>query len=110
MGREGNPVARLRTFETGEQWLYLWCPGCGLIHTPIVDGKGAWTWDGNLEAPTLSPSILVSYGAGARSCHSFVRNGQWQYLEDCTHELAGQTVDLPPLPDWAIGESDSATE
>ena len=30
-------------------------------------------------------------------CHSFVKDGQIQFLSDCSHELAGQTV---PLPDW----------
>jgi hypothetical protein len=30
-------------------------------------------------------------------CHSFVTDGQIQFLSDCTHVLAGQTV---PLPDW----------
>lgn len=28
-------------------------------------------------------------------CHSFVTDGCIQYLGDCTHRLAGQTVDLP---------------
>lgn len=32
-------------------------------------------------------------------CHSYVTNGRIQYLGDCTHELAGQTVDLPELVD-----------
>lgn len=31
-------------------------------------------------------------------CHSFVTDGQIQFLGDCTHALAGQTV---PLPDWS---------
>ncbi|MCZ4340562.1 hypothetical protein O4H52_03015 [Sphingomonadaceae bacterium G21617-S1] len=31
-------------------------------------------------------------------CHSFVRNGQIEFLSDCTHALAGQTVPLPPFP------------
>ena len=30
-------------------------------------------------------------------CHSFITAGRVQYLGDCTHHLAGQTVDLP---DW----------
>ena len=30
-------------------------------------------------------------------CHSFVTDGRIQFLGDCTHKLAGQTVDLP---DW----------
>jgi hypothetical protein len=34
------------------------------------------------------------------NCHSFIRNGQWEFLGDCAHKLAGQTVPLPPLPDW----------
>lgn len=28
------------------------------------------------------------------SCHSFVTNGSIQFLADCTHELAGKTVQL----------------
>ena len=27
-------------------------------------------------------------------CHSFVRDGRIEFLSDCTHELAGQTVEL----------------
>lgn len=30
-------------------------------------------------------------------CHSFVTEGQIHFLADCTHDLAGHTVDLP---DW----------
>ena len=31
-------------------------------------------------------------------CHSFVTDGRIQFLADCTHALAGQTVDLPEWP------------
>lgn len=30
-------------------------------------------------------------------CHSFVTDGQIQFLGDCTHSLAGQTVPLRPF-------------
>ena len=30
-------------------------------------------------------------------CHSFVTDGRIQYLDDCTHELRGQTIDLPDI-------------
>jgi hypothetical protein len=30
-------------------------------------------------------------------CHTFVTDGQIQYLGDCTHALAGQTVDLQEM-------------
>lgn len=85
------------------------CPGCELGHGVPVDGSRGWVWNQNLEKPTLSPSILVTYPANPdaaeefkewrtkRICHSFVTDGRIQFLNDCTHELAGQTVDLP---DW----------
>jgi len=30
-------------------------------------------------------------------CHSYVTDGRIQFLADCTHALAGLTVDLPEL-------------
>lgn len=36
------------------------------------------------------------------NCHSFVQSGQWQFLTDSAHALAGQTVDMVPLPDWFV--------
>jgi len=81
------------------------CPACA------ADGSGAschefvvgwWTFSGDLERPTFSPSMLATavygaHGPGRREhrCHSFVRDGKIQYLSDCTHAMAGQTVDLP---------------
>lgn len=34
------------------------------------------------------------------NCHSFLTGGLWQFLDDCAHALAGQTVPMVPLPDW----------
>ena len=58
-----------------------------------------WGFNGNVDAPTFTPSVLVRYSwsDGPRVCHSFVTDGRIQFLGDCTHNLAGQTVDLP---DW----------
>lgn len=86
-----------------------------------IDRPGSWTWDGNEAAPTINPSILMTgtqwkYGdvfykpnhkveSGAEiRCHSFVRAGQWQFLSDCTHDLAGQTVPMVPIPDDLFAE------
>jgi hypothetical protein len=56
-----------------------------------------------MDRPTFSPSILVTWEWGERRgkkvCHSYVREGQIQFLGDCTHKLAGQTVPLPPVQD-----------
>ncbi|WP_080839959.1 DUF6527 family protein [Cohnella massiliensis] len=74
-------------------WIFE-CPGCGCMH--YADDR--WQFNGNVEAPTFSPSIKVEVGRYPDPpdiCHSFVRDGKIQYLNDCTHELKGQTVELP---------------
>jgi hypothetical protein len=37
-------------------------------------------------------------------CHSYVRDGKIEFLNDSTHKLAGQTVPLPDMPDWLKDE------
>lgn len=64
-----------------------------------------WEFDGNVDAPTLSPSLLTQCKAGR--CHSYLRGGNVEFLHDSTHSCAGQTVPLRPLPDWAIDEDAS---
>lgn len=86
----------------------VWCPGCQSLHALGVigdDGSHAdpeWSWNGNLDSPTFQPSLLVWTGDRAApdtQCHSFIEAGQWRYLADCTHALAGQTVPMEPIPD-----------
>jgi hypothetical protein len=67
------------------------CPGCECAHGP----DGGWTFNGDMARPTFSPSILVR--TETSRCHSFVKDGQIEFLPDCTHALAGKTV---PLPTW----------
>lgn len=79
----------------------VWCPGCDELHGLAVDSKErpSWTWNGDPDKPTYSPSLLVR---GQTQCHSFIRDGQWIFLNDCDHPLAGKTVPIPDLPDWII--------
>lgn len=89
------------------QQLMFFCPGCRCSHAVNVKLKNQaqgplWSWNGSLEKPTLSPSILVTYGRDPRpdrpqTCHSFVSEGRIQFLTDCQHALAGQTVVLQPI-------------
>lgn len=101
--------------------LGFWCPGCREMHVVWTgDGSGPrWGWNGNVERPTFTPSVLVrgtqtvrdengrwtgdwvldaAGNALPRVCHTFVTDGRIQFLGDCTHALAGQTVDLPDVP------------
>jgi hypothetical protein len=101
------------------------CPGCqadghvGLVtlpvrwlppgetESPVVAGQPHWDFDGNFDAPTFGPSVLQHFDYGAPDarkrwcCHSFVRKGRIQFLGDCTHALAGQTVGLPDMEEVA---------
>ena len=86
------------------------CLGCECEHV-IYTLPGfynvAWKFNGDVNKPTFSPSLKCTTGSLAQPgyidepgipptcCHSFIRNGQIQYLNDCTHFLKGQTVNLP---------------
>jgi hypothetical protein len=88
-----------KSIEESGRAFTMWCPGCERTHR-IVDGETGWAWDGNIDAPTFSPSILVSHPRpdGVRRCHSFVKAGAWEFLDDCTHVLAGKSVPMVPVP------------
>lgn len=87
----------------------IWdCPGCGIYHRvqTAPDKKPKWDWNGNRESPTISPSVLVRWTKTSDDgltkisdvvCHCFVREGKIQFLSDCTHQLAGQTVDMKDI-------------
>lgn len=75
-----------------------------------------WDFNGDMDKPTFSPSLLVNFDNWdppvnpenlaqwhenpwqqkrvKHVCHSYVRDGVWQFLDDCTHELAGQNVPM----------------
>lgn len=96
----------------------FWCPGCDIGHGVNVNPnvKPCWGWNNDVNKPTFTPSILVRYNHWVPPyvygqpkpenqqevkdvCHSFVKDGQIQFLNDCTHSLAGKTVDLPEWTD-----------
>ena len=79
------------------------CPGCKNHHvlpTSLEGQDSKWGFNGDFASPTFSPSILQREFDGdsvIAVCHSFVRNGEIQFLGDCTHALAGQTVVLDEI-------------
>jgi len=96
--------------------LRFMCPGCKTTHevTPPDQPMG-WQFNGDFNYPTLHPSVLVTgylmptdeehaaimrgepYERKPMRCHSFVRAGDIEFLNDCSHELAGKTVALPDM-------------
>jgi len=90
------------------------CPGCvsndgtGIHLLPVNSSEKSpsWDWDGNLDAPTLSPSILTHTkpyvdGKGTGVCHSFLKAGIFEFLTDSTHGYSGKSVAGGELPAWA---------
>lgn len=105
----------------GKEGVHFFCPGCREVHG-ITYSPAGWGFNGCFDKPTFTPSVLVRGHRLVRDeadkwtgewerdaagnlipeiCHSFVTDGRIQFLGDCTHKLAGQTVDLPP---WAHGD------
>lgn len=76
-----------------------WTPP-GYERSPHM-GTAVWGFNGNLDHPTFTPSVLSTSNWGPEQrevrCHSFVTGGRIEFLADCTHALAGQTVDLPEI-------------
>jgi hypothetical protein len=116
-----NPIVVTRQVVSGDREYtqhYYWCPGCNTLHAvaiqPDKNSVGAgWEFSGTLENPTYSPSQLTRFHRKVDNerrevvCHTFIRGGQIEFLNDCTHALRGQTVPLPPLPDWVVHERDT---
>jgi hypothetical protein len=94
-----NPIiARIKNEHSpeGHEQVAFFCPGCESHHFVNV-GKGSPShkWNGDVEKPTFSPSLLSPEQRNKR-CHAFVTNGQIKFLSDCEHEYAGETHQLPP--------------
>ena len=104
---------KLRRSTDGYMW---YCPACDQVHP--LPNRG-WTFDGNIEKPTFSPSfrhtgkqIVTKDGEWTGEwvrdaqgdpvdlvCHYVVTAGQVAYCTDCTHAMAGQTILMPDLPE-----------
>ncbi len=64
------------------------------VNAPNDHTGARWSWDGNVESPTFSPSVHI-----VGQCHYFIRAGMIEFCGDSKHPLAGQTVPLPAIPD-----------
>lgn len=65
-----------------------------LFYTNSKYSPGVWSFNGDMDKPTFSPSMLLHHNPYHGREHFFVRNGKIQYLQDCDHAMAGMTVDM----------------
>jgi hypothetical protein len=74
-------------------WM-AYCPGCEEVH--VYDER--WTFTGTEDKPTFKPSYLTqapNHGKkNSRRCHSFLTDGVFHFLADCSHDLAGSYQEL----------------
>lgn len=79
-----------------DQYLIM-CLGCGYGHALGLKAEGGnHIFNMDFDKPTFSPSLLQNFNKD-RICHSFIKDGNIQYLEDCFHHLKGQTIELPEI-------------
>lgn len=80
------------------------------INTIVPNQQNAqWTFNGNFEKPTFTPSINERTGtfvdpdvkgdpewlkANSYHCHFIVTDGRIHFCSDCSHHLAGQKMEL----------------
>lgn len=109
---------RVRFFQNDDiAGLQAFCPACDFEHcfNIDVDGHGNWNpsdrpkweFDGNFESPTFAPSMLANrdgFDEHHPICHSFLEGGKWNYLDDCSHAMAGvKGVEVPaPNPEHSF--------
>jgi hypothetical protein len=92
------PRVKLGEYASGTgRPVFFTCPGCSDFHQITIDTPEGWSWNEDLVLPTFLPSVLVRWNMAGQEfrCHSFVQGGRIEFLTDCTHALAGSTVDLP---------------
>lgn len=111
----------------GYTWLCPGCKHTHAVSVDAKQGP-SWGFNGNVEQPTFTPSVLargvrhdlsdaeweafdreckekalthdqqMDHPVYGERCHTFVRDGQIQFLDDCTHALKNTTVPIPPWP------------
>lgn len=97
-------MAKFEKIENTFGQYQFYCPGCKTYHaiwTDARDGVIPWSFNGDVNKPTVTPSILVRFPHKDEMdiCHSFIRDGFIEFLSDCTHSLVGKTIELSDLQD-----------
>lgn len=98
-----------------KSYFLFWCPGCGHGHV-FWCGSGFahpqhWSFNGNFEKPTFSPSLrmfvrvakevdgkLVDTGEQKTHCHLHVVDGELKYCSDNPHAMNGKTIPMQDIP------------
>ena|ERR1700734_1490618 len=83
--------------ETAGAVLWFHCVGCKRDHGFTLPG---WDWNGSMEKPTFTPSLMCDRGDPTHQCHTIITDGKIAYQSDCHHALAGQTIEMVNWEGW----------
>lgn len=85
----------------------FYCEGCKCSHWFRVRYKtftresvnrppniALWSWNGNFEKPTITPSIDCNRSSPELRCHSIVTDGMIHFLNDSYHDFKGRIIPL----------------
>jgi hypothetical protein len=100
------PQISSKLYKTKSAFVH-YCEGCKELHIIPVEAPYniRWNFNSNFDQPTFYPSIkhlIEQYKIADIICHYFITDGKIIYCSDCTHELQGQTKDLPNIPPETI--------
>ena len=60
MGRLSSKLRKWVNPDNGDEGLTYYCQGCESAHTIKTKGAGAWGWNGDVDKPVFTPSVLVT--------------------------------------------------
>lgn len=109
----------MKVKDEGDGMYSFYCPGCGHNHVFYTGlqyiNTSRWHFNGDLNKPTFSPSLLNRWGKQADPnwqepggaapdnqwsgrCHLLVQDGVINYCGDCTHDYNGkQAVEMKDI-------------
>lgn len=89
-----TPKLHARDHQGWRDFIF-WCPACKCAHSVPTP---RWGFNGNVQAPSFTPSVNITAPPSDYHCHFFVTDGRIHYCDDCNHALKGQVVDMEPIP------------
>ncbi len=83
-----------------------WCEGCQATHKIFVAGNTKTdnvlcVWNGDYLKPTFSPALRHQTKLNdniEQLCHYLISLGEIRYYPDSTHQFAGKSQQLLPVP------------
>ena len=76
-----EPICMIAWIPETNNTVHVWPLYRSGENRPGLNGTTSWQWDGNMEHPTLQPSIrghCTINGKEIELCHGFVREGRWE--------------------------------